>query len=82
MPTLYKQNIEIPSDAAHPNKQVGQAKSDFTTQAYLINHLIWVDRLVKIAPESSDAICGCPLISNNYYLQYLQFIDGKFPFFI
>ena len=41
--------------------QVGQAASDFTTQAYVVKYLIRVGRQVKYAPKTSDVICECSL---------------------
>ena len=42
-------------------RQVGQASSDFTKQAYVVKYLIRVGRS-KISPKTSDVICECSLL--------------------
>ena len=45
-------------------RQVGQAASDFTKQAYVVNHLIRVGRQVKNTQKTSDVIYECSLFQN------------------
>ena len=46
-------------DVRFLGRQVGQATSDFTKQAYVVKYLIWVGRQVKNTPQKSDVICEC-----------------------
>ena len=46
-------------------RQVGQAPSDFTKQAYVVKYLIKVGRQVKNAPKAFDVICECSLTQVN-----------------
>ena len=52
---------EILDFVSFTGRQVGQATSDFTKQAYVVMHLIWVGRQVKNTQKTSDVICECYL---------------------
>ena len=62
-------------------RQVGQAASDFTTQAYVVKYLIRVGRQVKNAPKISDVICECSrriVIATGIFLKQLTIYIHKF----
>ena len=46
-------------DVRFLGRQVGQATSDFTKQAYVVKYLIRVGRQVKNTQKTSDVICEC-----------------------
>ena len=57
---LFREHSHTTSDF-QVGRQVGQAESDFTKQAYVVKYLIRVGRQVKNAPKTSDVICECSL---------------------
>ena len=51
MPTLYKQNIEIPSDAAHPNEDITRSSDIIGGQALykVLPQLEWNQNQVELS---------------------------------